>query len=173
MKQTAFWRQKNGDYRALLKYSVLYFLNIYIYKMKCLEVSGALGVKWLTYNAWPRTVRNWHQQSQETTILKMIGYYIYIYNCFTVSPALNNTTICLRRLVEVLLLQRPDFESRLTGTLFTVDKVEPDTFSPNNSVLKNTVWVKSNTIYFLSATAPSSKLQCLIFKFYHCFKFKN
>ena len=51
MKQTAFWREKNGEYRACLKYSVPIFVE-YIYKMQRLEVSGAvrptygsLGVK--------------------------------------------------------------------------------------------------------------------------------
>ena len=51
MKQTAFWREKNGEYRACLKYSVPIFVEE-IYKMKRLEVSGAvrpiygsLGVK--------------------------------------------------------------------------------------------------------------------------------
>ena len=53
MKQTAFSRKKNGEYRACLKYSVPVFVEyIYIYKMQRLEVSGAvrpvygsLGVK--------------------------------------------------------------------------------------------------------------------------------
>jgi len=27
MKQTAFWREKNGEYRACLKYSVLIFVE--------------------------------------------------------------------------------------------------------------------------------------------------
>ena len=51
MKQTAFWREKNGEYRAYLKYSVPIFVE-QIYKMQRLEVSGAvrpiygsLGVK--------------------------------------------------------------------------------------------------------------------------------
>ena len=58
MKQTAFWREKNGEYRACLKYSVPTFVEyiyIYIYIMQCLEVIGAvrliyrsLGVKGLS-----------------------------------------------------------------------------------------------------------------------------
>ena len=51
MKQTAFWREKNGECRAGLKYSVPTFVEK-IYKMQRLEVSGAvrpiyesLGVK--------------------------------------------------------------------------------------------------------------------------------
>ena len=54
MKQTAFWREKNGDYAACLKYSVRIFVEE-IYKMQHLEVSCTvrpiqwpLGVKWLT-----------------------------------------------------------------------------------------------------------------------------
>jgi len=50
-KQTAFWREKNGEYITCLKYSVLIFVE-QIYKMQRLEVSGAvrplygsLGVK--------------------------------------------------------------------------------------------------------------------------------
>jgi hypothetical protein len=41
MKQTAFWREKNGEYIACLKYSVPIFVE-YIYKMQRLEVSGAV-----------------------------------------------------------------------------------------------------------------------------------
>ena len=41
MKQTAFWREKNGEYRACLKYSVPTFVE-QIYKMQRLEVSGAV-----------------------------------------------------------------------------------------------------------------------------------
>ena len=51
MKQTALRREKNGEYRACLKYSVSTFVE-QIYKMQRLEVSGAvrpiygsLGVK--------------------------------------------------------------------------------------------------------------------------------
>jgi hypothetical protein len=51
MKQTAFWRGKNGECAACLKYSVRIFVE-QIYKMQRLEVSGAvrpiqgsLGVK--------------------------------------------------------------------------------------------------------------------------------
>ena len=51
MKQTAFSREKNGEYRACLKYSVPIFVE-QIYKMQRLEVSsavrplyGSLGVK--------------------------------------------------------------------------------------------------------------------------------
>ena len=54
MKKTAFWREKNGEYITCLKYSVPVFVE-QIYKMKRLEVSGAvrplewsLGVKGLT-----------------------------------------------------------------------------------------------------------------------------
>ena len=57
MKQTAFWREKNGEYRACLKYSVPIFVE-QIYKMQRLEVSGAvrpiygsLGVKQLMSEA--------------------------------------------------------------------------------------------------------------------------
>ena len=53
MKQTAFWREKHGEYKTCLKYSVPTFVE-YIYKMQRLEVSGAvrliyksLGVKGL------------------------------------------------------------------------------------------------------------------------------
>ena len=55
MKQNAFWREKNGEYRACLKYSVPTFVEE-IYKMQRLEVSGAvrliyrsLGVKGLIF----------------------------------------------------------------------------------------------------------------------------
>ena len=41
MKHTAFCRGKNGEYRACLKYSVLIVVE-QIYKMKSLEVSGAV-----------------------------------------------------------------------------------------------------------------------------------
>ena len=41
LKQTAFWREKNGEYRACLKYSVPIFVE-QIYKMQRLEVSGAV-----------------------------------------------------------------------------------------------------------------------------------
>jgi len=51
MKQSAFWRERNGEYRACLKYAVPVFVE-QIYKMQRLEVSGAvwpiyvsLGVK--------------------------------------------------------------------------------------------------------------------------------
>ena len=54
MKQTAFWRERKGEYRECLKYSVPIFVEK-IYKMQCLEVSGeerpiygSLGVKRLT-----------------------------------------------------------------------------------------------------------------------------
>ena len=53
IKQTAFWREKNGEYRACLKYPVPIFVEE-IYKMQRLEVSVAvrliyrsLGVKGL------------------------------------------------------------------------------------------------------------------------------
>ena len=53
MKQTAFRREKNGECRACLKYSVPIFVE-QIYKMQRLEVSGvvrpiygSLGVKGL------------------------------------------------------------------------------------------------------------------------------
>ena len=55
MKETAFLREKNGVYRACLKYSLPIFVE-YIYKMQRLEVSGevrpiyaSLGVKRLKY----------------------------------------------------------------------------------------------------------------------------
>ena len=60
MKQTAFCREKNGEYRACLKYSVPIFVE-QIRKMRRLEVSGAvrpiygsLGVKRLitTVTQW-------------------------------------------------------------------------------------------------------------------------
>ena len=38
-KQTAFWREKNGEYRACLKYSVPIFVEK-IYKMQRLEGMG-------------------------------------------------------------------------------------------------------------------------------------
>ena len=41
MKQTAFWREKNAEYRACLKYSLPIFIE-WIYKMQRLEVSGAI-----------------------------------------------------------------------------------------------------------------------------------
>ena len=41
MKQTAFWRGKNGEYTPCLKYSVPIFVE-YIFKLQCLEVSGAV-----------------------------------------------------------------------------------------------------------------------------------
>jgi len=41
MKQTAFRRERNGEYRACLKYSVPIFVEL-IYKMQRLEVSGAV-----------------------------------------------------------------------------------------------------------------------------------
>jgi len=41
MKQTAFWREKNGEYIPCLKYSVPIFVE-YIYIMQHLEVSGAV-----------------------------------------------------------------------------------------------------------------------------------
>ena len=41
MKQTAFWRGKNGEYIPRLKYSVPIFVE-QIYKMQHLEVSGAV-----------------------------------------------------------------------------------------------------------------------------------
>ena len=41
MKQTAFCRGKNGEYTPCLKYSVPIFVE-QIYKMKRLEVSGAV-----------------------------------------------------------------------------------------------------------------------------------
>jgi len=41
MKQTAFWREKNGEYREGLKYSVPIFVEL-IYKMQRLQVSGAV-----------------------------------------------------------------------------------------------------------------------------------
>ena len=63
MKQTAFWREKTGEYRACLKFSVPVFVE-QIYKMQRLEVSGAvrpiygsLGVKRLIctffLSQWP------------------------------------------------------------------------------------------------------------------------
>jgi len=45
MKQTAFWRGKNGEYIPCLKYSVPIFVE-YIYKMQRLEVSGAVRPIW-------------------------------------------------------------------------------------------------------------------------------
>jgi hypothetical protein len=42
MKQTAFWRKKNGECAACLKCSVRIFVDE-IYKMQSLEVSGAVG----------------------------------------------------------------------------------------------------------------------------------
>ena len=41
MKQTAFSREKNGQYIPCLKYSVPIFVEL-IYKMQRLEVSGAI-----------------------------------------------------------------------------------------------------------------------------------
>jgi len=41
MKQTAFWREKNGEYIPCLKYSVPIFVEE-IYKMQRLEVSDAV-----------------------------------------------------------------------------------------------------------------------------------
>ena len=41
MKQTAFWREKNGEYRACLKYSVKIFVEK-LYKMQRLEVICAV-----------------------------------------------------------------------------------------------------------------------------------
>ena len=41
MKQTAFWRVKNGEYIPCLKYAVPVFVE-QIYKMERLEVSGAV-----------------------------------------------------------------------------------------------------------------------------------
>ena len=41
MKQTAFWREKNGEYIPCLKYSVPIFVEE-IYKVQHLEVSGAI-----------------------------------------------------------------------------------------------------------------------------------
>ena len=41
MKQTAFWRGKNGEYILCLKYSVPVFVE-WIYKMQHLELSGAV-----------------------------------------------------------------------------------------------------------------------------------
>jgi len=41
MKQTAFWREKYGEYIPCLKYSVPIFVE-QIYKMQRLEVSGAV-----------------------------------------------------------------------------------------------------------------------------------
>jgi len=41
MKQTAFLREKNGKYIPCLKYSISIFVE-QIYKMQCLEVSGAV-----------------------------------------------------------------------------------------------------------------------------------
>jgi len=49
MKQTAFWKEKNGQYIPCLNYSVPIFVEyiyiyiyIYIYQMQRLEVSGAV-----------------------------------------------------------------------------------------------------------------------------------
>ena len=51
MKQTAFWREKNGEYKACFKHSIPTFVE-WIYKIQRLEVSSAvrllyrsLGVK--------------------------------------------------------------------------------------------------------------------------------
>jgi len=41
MKQTAFWKEKEGEYIPYLKYSVPVFVE-YINKMQHLEVSGAV-----------------------------------------------------------------------------------------------------------------------------------
>jgi len=41
MKQSAFWRERNGEYIPRLKYSVPLFVE-QIYKMQHLEVSGAV-----------------------------------------------------------------------------------------------------------------------------------
>ena len=58
MKQTPFWREKNGEYRVCLKYSGPIFVE-WIYKMQRLEVSvavrpiyGSLGVKRLSYTSY-------------------------------------------------------------------------------------------------------------------------
>ena len=58
IKQTAFWREKNGEYRACLKCLVPTFVE-QIYKMQRLEVSGvvrliyrSLGVKGLTWSSF-------------------------------------------------------------------------------------------------------------------------
>jgi len=42
MKQTAFWREQNGEYISCLKYSVPIFFWINI-KNETLDVSGAVG----------------------------------------------------------------------------------------------------------------------------------
>ena len=64
MKQTAFLRRKNGEYRACLKFSVFIFVE-QIYKMQRLEVSGAvrpiygsLGVKRLNLGCFVRSVND-------------------------------------------------------------------------------------------------------------------
>jgi len=91
MKQTAFWREKNGEYRVRLKYSVPIFVE-YIYKMERLEVSGAvrpmyvsLGVKrlssyiagWnvLDWLDWQETEKNGNWKAGRFSPLRLCNTY--------------------------------------------------------------------------------------------------
>jgi hypothetical protein len=89
MKQTAFWREKDGEYRACLKYSVPVFVEE-IYKMQRLEVSGAvrpiygsLGVKrlnlqWYKIGSWDDLAqRLGHTPEKWETVARFSTRYLF------------------------------------------------------------------------------------------------
>ena len=126
MKETAFWREKNGEYRACLKYSVPIFVEK-IYKMQRLDVSGAvrpiygsLGVKRLIYT---RPFSHAH-----STFLHFFNSVVKLQNFFFF-------TMAQQPPVGQSLLIIEDSWSHSVGLLWTSDQPEEETSTWRHTTL--------------------------------------